>query len=76
MPTALMIVGGESGPGARAMDPQWAHELVRQCNEAGVTVFMKQMGSAWAAGKGGDRKGAQPTRWPQALRVREFPYVR
>lgn len=75
-PFHWVIVGGESGPGARAMDPQWAHELVRQCNEAGVTVFMKQMGSAWAAGKGGDRKGAQPTRWPQALRVREFPYVR
>lgn len=40
-----VIVGGESGPGARAFDLAWARDLVRQCSEAGVAVFVKQLGS-------------------------------
>lgn len=44
-----IIVGGESSqPGypARPFDIQWARDTVRQCREAGVAVFVKQMGSA------------------------------
>jgi protein gp37 len=41
-----LIVGGESGPGARAMDVAWARASVRQCREAGVACFVKQLGSA------------------------------
>lgn len=40
-----VIVGGESGPGARPFDVAWARSVVRQCREAGVPVFVKQMGS-------------------------------
>lgn len=39
------IVGGESGPGARPCDVEWIRYLVRQCREAKVPVFVKQMGS-------------------------------
>jgi protein gp37 len=38
------IVGGESGPGARPMDVQWARDIVRQCEEAHTACFVKQMG--------------------------------
>jgi protein gp37 len=39
-----LIVGGESGPGARPMDIAWARDIVRQCREAGVACFVKQLG--------------------------------
>jgi protein gp37 len=39
-----MIVGGESGAGARPMDPQWVRSLERQCRESGVSFFFKQWG--------------------------------
>lgn len=38
------IVGGESGPGARPMHPQWARDLRDQCTAAGVPFFFKQWG--------------------------------
>jgi protein gp37 len=40
-----VIVGGESGPRARPMDLAWARSLRDQCVAAGVSFFMKQMGS-------------------------------
>jgi protein gp37 len=39
-----MIVGGESGPGARAMDASWVRNLQTQCSVAGVAFFFKQWG--------------------------------
>jgi len=39
-----VIVGGESGPGFRAMKLRWARELRDQCVEAGVAFFFKQWG--------------------------------
>jgi protein gp37 len=40
-----VIVGGESGPGARSMDIAWARSIVEQCKAAGVPVFVKQLGA-------------------------------
>jgi protein gp37 len=40
-----VIVGGESGPGARAFDTTWARSLIRQCQRAGVSCFVKQLGA-------------------------------
>jgi len=39
-----VIVGGESGPKARPMHPQWARDLRDQCQAAGVAYFFKQWG--------------------------------
>lgn len=39
-----LIVGGESGPQARSMDPQWVEDLQAQCERAGVAFFFKQWG--------------------------------
>lgn len=38
------IVGGESGPGARHMDPSWVIDIRDQCNAAGIPFFFKQWG--------------------------------
>jgi protein gp37 len=59
------ICGGESGPGARPMHPDWARSLRDQCAAAGVAFFMKQMG--------GTRKPFDEI--PSDLLVREFPEV-
>jgi protein gp37 len=39
-----VIVGGESGPKARPMQPQWAQSILKQCRAAGVPFFFKQWG--------------------------------
>jgi protein gp37 len=40
-----VIVGGESGPRARLMQPEWAADVRDQCSAAGVPFFFKQWGS-------------------------------
>lgn len=39
-----VIVGGESGPGARPMNPEWARSILMQCRSAKVPFFFKQWG--------------------------------
>ena len=39
-----VVVGGESGSGSRNCDVQWIRAIVHQCREAGVPVFVKQLG--------------------------------
>jgi protein gp37 len=39
-----VIVGGESGPGARPMDEEWVQEIKTQCEAANVPFFFKQWG--------------------------------
>jgi protein gp37 len=84
-----VIVGGESGPGARPCDVDWIRSIVAQCRAAGVPAFVKQLGSrprwgrlggdlgtahqARAAGGISDSKGKLPEEWPEDLRVREWP---
>ena len=42
---SCVIVGGESGPRARRMSPEWARSIRDQCNRAGVAFFFKQWGA-------------------------------
>jgi len=54
-----VIVGGESGPNARPMHPDWARSLRDQCQAAGVPFLFKQWGE-WAPHQtvpGGDEGG-------------------
>lgn len=39
-----VIVGGESGPGARPMEPAWVVNIRDQCQQANVPFFFKQWG--------------------------------
>lgn len=67
-----VILGGESGPGARSMEFDWARSLLQQCQAAQVPVFVKQLGSIHGRVLGGGN-GGDPDFWPADLRVREFP---
>lgn len=93
-----VIVGGESGPGARPCDVAWVRSIVQQCQAAAVPVFVKQLGarpfdgsidrasvdySTHAVGAINgvvylrhieSRKGADPSEWPEDLRVRQMPF--
>jgi protein gp37 len=72
-----VIQGGESGPGARPFHLEWALDLRRQCRDAGVPYFLKQLGTtAFSQGqrlKLADHHGGDWSGWPQAIRVREMP---
>jgi len=41
-----VIVGGESGPGARPMNPEWVRDIRNRCQAAEVPFFFKQWGGA------------------------------
>ena len=73
------IIGGESGPHARDFDMDAARVLTNQCLDAGVAVFVKQMGSRPVyqgnVVKFKHPKGERPEEWPADLRVRQFPKV-
>ena len=47
-----VIVGGESGPGARPMKGEWVVSIRRQCREQGVPFFFKQWGGVRKAKNG------------------------
>ena len=70
-----VIVGGESGSGARRMAEGWARNLVSECAETGTPVFVKQLGSVLGRELGAGSKGGDWLAWPEDLRVREFPAV-
>lgn len=69
-----LIVGGESGPGARPLDLSWAFELADACDQASTAFFMKQLGSVLARSSGTrDRKGGDFDAFPSRLKRREMP---
>jgi protein gp37 len=51
------IVGGESGPGARPIDPAWVTDIRDQCLKAGVAFFFKQWGGVQKKRTGRDLEG-------------------
>lgn len=78
------IIGGESGPGARPFDIDWAEQIVIQCKEQGVPVFLKQMGAAPVRSFGDmpikirlkSKKGSDEAEWPSHLRgLKQFPQI-
>ncbi|MEM7300693.1 MAG: phage Gp37/Gp68 family protein [Pseudomonadota bacterium] len=62
-----IIVGGETGKGARPMHPEWAREIRDQCEAAGVPFFFKQWGD-WAQVY--DREAEDPD-WRQCADIAE-----
>lgn len=76
-----IIIGGESGPGARGFDVDWARNTISQCADWGVACFVKQLGTKpYITREHGmvdlvDRKGGDMDEWPEDLCVREFPEV-
>lgn len=52
-----VIVGGESGPRARPMDPSWVTSIRDQCRDAGVAFFFKQWGGVFKSRTGRELDG-------------------
>ena len=52
-----VIVGGESGPGARPMEAEWAQDIRDQCVEAGVPFYFKQWGGVFKKRHGRELDG-------------------
>ncbi len=64
-PLHLIIAGGESGPGARPMDPEWARSLRDQCEESGTPFFFKQWGGTRVAAGGHEEALLDGALWKQ-----------
>jgi len=62
------IVGGESGPGARPMDPAWVVDIRRQCQRARVPFFFKQWGGVHKSKAGRQLDGRTWDQLPKAYR--------
>lgn len=67
--TDWVIVGGESGPGARPMDPSWPIDIRNQCQKACVPFFFKQWGGVNKKKAGRDLEGRTWDEMPRAVPV-------
>jgi len=65
-----VIVGGESGPGARAIDPAWVTEIRDQCVARDVPFFFKQWGGVQKKRKGRTLEGRTWDQFPLAAAAR------
>jgi protein gp37 len=81
---AWLVVGGESGPGARPFHISWARDVIKQCEGTATRVFVKQLGRhpgmnvtvghqrlGWQELPLLNRKGNDMDEWPVDLRVRQ-----
>ena len=62
-----VIVGGESGPSARRVDPAWVTEIRDQCVSAGVAFFFKQWGGVQKKRTGRELEGRTWDEMPRVL---------
>jgi len=60
-----VIVGGESGPGCRPIQPEWVREIRDQCAAAHTPFFFKQWGGVWKKRTGRELDGRTHDAMPQ-----------
>ena len=63
-----VIIGCESGPKARLCSIEVIRDAVRQCKDAGVACFVKQIPLNGKCSK-------NPSEWPEDLRIQEYPTI-
>jgi protein gp37 len=66
-----VIVGGESGPGARPCNVAWVRSIVRQGHAFRVPVFVKQLGAQILDRNDAEFDGSCATAWPEAIEQRD-----
>jgi protein gp37 len=66
-----VIVGGESGPGARPMEKEWVLDIRQQCRKAKVPFFFKQWGGVWKKKNGRLLEGRTWDQMPKSHRKME-----
>jgi len=62
-----VIVGGESGPGARSLEKQWVLSVRDQCRDAGLAFFFKQWGGVRKAATGRELDGRTYDEFPRRV---------
>lgn len=70
-----VIAGGESGKDARPMDLAWPRAVRDECDAAETAFFMKQLGRVAGLALGAGPKGGNWDKWPEDLRIRQFPFA-
>jgi protein gp37 len=70
-----VIAGGESGPGARPMDPKWVVDIRDQCLAAGVPFFFKQWGGVNKKLAGRILQGQTYSQMPRENTYPQFQYA-
>jgi protein gp37 len=70
-----VVVGGESGPGARPMDADWVRRIQVQCDDQGVSFFFKQWGGVFKKKTGRELDGQTYDNYPEVI-VKEVPIRR
>lgn len=71
-----VIVGGESGPNARQMAPQWARTVRDDCAASGVPFFFKQWGGRTPKAGGRELDGTTWNDFPKIGETRHMPHER
>jgi protein gp37 len=66
-----VIVGGESGPRARPLDPEWVRNVRDQCRRQGVAFFFKQWGGTRPKTGGRVLDGREWSEFPQRSTITE-----
>jgi protein gp37 len=64
-----VIVGGESGPGARPMEASWVKDIKDQCLRAGVAFFFKQWGGVQKKRHGRELEGRTWDEMPELVTI-------
>lgn len=62
-----VIVGGESGPGARPMEEAWVKDIRNQCQKAGTAFFFKQWGGVQKKRAGRELEGRTWDEMPELV---------
>jgi protein gp37 len=68
-----VIVGGESGHGARPLAVEWVEDVLHRSTASGSAFFLKQLGTVWARQHNLRGKAHDIDQWPHHLRVRDMP---
>jgi len=66
MKISWVIVGAETGPGRRPCKLEWVRDIITQCDDANVPIFIKQLSINGKVSK-------DPAEWPEWARRREYP---
>jgi protein gp37 len=67
-----LILGGESGHGARPCRIDWIRSIVAQCKTARVSTFVKQLGAHVIDRNDAGFDGSLPTRWPEGTETDDW----
>jgi protein gp37 len=71
----MVLLSPGNGSDSRPMELRWVRDLLRQCQQPGVTAvpFVTQLGAVAGRELGAGSKGGDWERWPEDLRFRGFP---